>query len=36
MTHLLLLYAATLVPVSLLSFQYATKRARITGTLAQY
>ena len=33
---LLLLFAATLVPVSLLSFQYATKRARITGTLAQY
>jgi ABC-2 type transport system permease protein len=32
----LLLFALIIVPLSLASFQYATRRARITGTLAQY
>jgi len=32
----LLLFALTVLPLSLLSFQYATRRARINGTLAQY
>lgn len=32
----LLLFALAILPLSLLSFQYATRRARIAGTLAQY
>jgi ABC-2 type transport system permease protein len=32
----LLLFAFALIPLSLLSFQYATRHARIAGTLAQY
>ncbi len=32
----LLLFAFAVLPLSLLSFQYATRRTRITGTLAHY
>ncbi len=32
----LLLFAFAMLPLSLLSFQYATRRTRITGTLAHY
>ncbi len=32
----LLLFAFAILPLSLLSFQYATRRTRITGTLAHY
>jgi ABC-2 type transport system permease protein len=32
----LLLFAVVILPVSLFSFQYATRRARITGTLSHY